>query len=267
MATAAFFHAHPDDESISTAGTMMLASAAGHRVVLVTATRGEVGEAPHLAADIDLGDVREAELREAAAELGVDRLELLGYRDSGMDGEPTNDHPDCFWQADVEEAAVRLATILREEQADLLTCYDSDGTYGHPDHIQVHRVGVRAAELADVGLVYEATVNRDHLVALVAAAADLDLGEDDPFDDERDDGAPSNLGVEGSRITHEIDVSSVIDRKRRAMALHGSQITEDSFFMKLTGDVFTMAFGVEWFIQRGVVPGSLGTDVFEPLPS
>ncbi len=266
MATAVFFHAHPDDESISTAGTMMLAAAAGHRIVLVTATRGEVGEAPHLADDIDLGAVREAELREAAEVLGVDRLELLGYRDSGMVGEATNDDPDCFWQADVDEAATRLATILREERADLLTCYDSDGTYGHPDHIQVHRVGVRAAELAGTGLVYEATVNRDHVMALVEAAADLDLGDDDPFDEENG-GRPDNLGVDGARITHQIDVSSVIERKRRAMAVHASQITEDSFFMKLTGDLFTMAFGIEWFIERGATPGSSGTDLFESLSS
>ena len=146
------------------------------------------------------------------------------------------------------------------------TCYDSDGTYGHPDHIQVHRVGVRAAELAGVGLVYEATVNRDHVMTLVEAAADLDLGDDDPFDDE-DGGRPDNLGVDGVRITHQIDVSSVIDRKRRAMAVHASQITEDSFFMKLTGDLFTMAFGVEWFIERGATPGTLGSDLFESLRS
>ncbi len=268
MATAVFFHAHPDDEAISTAGTMMLAADSGHRVVLVTATRGEVGEAPHLAGDADLGAIREDELRAAAEVLGVARLELLGYRDSGMDGESTNGHPGSVWQADVEGAAARLAMILREERADLITCYDSDGTYGHPDHIQVHRVGVRAAELAGVDLVYEATVNRDHMMALMEAASELDLGVEDPFAEEREAGTEENLGVPGALITHEIDVSSVVDRKRRAMAAHPSQITDDSFFMKLPDEAFAMAFGVEWFTQRGVVPTvPPATDIFAPLAS
>jgi LmbE family N-acetylglucosaminyl deacetylase len=264
MATAVFFHAHPDDEAISTAGTMLMAAESGHRVVLVTATRGEVGEAPHLDHTTDLGAVREAELRAAAVELGVARVELLGYRDSGMDGEATNGHPDCFWRADVDEAAERLATILNEEQADLVTCYDSEGTYGHPDHIQVHRVGVRAAELAGVDLVFEATISRDFVRSLTEAAADL--GEFDPFAEERARGEEPDLGVDAALITHEIDVTSVITRKRRAMALHPSQITPDSFFMTMSDEMFAVAFGTEWFIQRGVERGPTPrTDLFETL--
>ena len=102
----------------------------------------------------------------------MQRVEFLGYHDSGMMGTPENDLPDAFWQADVEEAAERLAKILREEDADILTVYDSDGDYGHPDHIQVHRVGLRAAELAGTPRVFEATMNRDHLKrAMLEAAA------------------------------------------------------------------------------------------------
>jgi LmbE family N-acetylglucosaminyl deacetylase len=149
MATAVFFHAHPDDEAIATAGTMAGLAADGHRVVLVTATRGELGEVPEglLAPGETLADRRALELDAACSVLGVARHEYLGYGDSGMEGEDSNNDPGCFWQADVDEAAERLATILREEKADILTAYDEHGNYGHPDHVQVHRVGLRAGAL------------------------------------------------------------------------------------------------------------------------
>ncbi len=102
-----------------------------------------------------LTERRVAELAASAEILGVDRVEYLGYRDSGMDGEPTNHDAEAFARADVEEAAARLAQILRDERADVLTVYDDHGGYGHPDHVQVHRVGVRAAELAGTRRVYE----------------------------------------------------------------------------------------------------------------
>jgi len=136
MATAVFFHAHPDDESLSTAGTMALLAEAGHRVVLVVATRGEEGEVvPGVLADGEaLGDRRTTELHTAADLLGTARVEFLGYRDSGMADSPTNNNPDCFWQADVDRAADRLGAILSNEQPDLLVVYDRNGGYGHPDH-------------------------------------------------------------------------------------------------------------------------------------
>ena len=129
MATAVFFHAHPDDESIATGGTMVMGARRGHRIVLVCATDGAVGEAdPDMIPEGEtLADVRARELAAAADELSVSRLEFLGYKDSGMENTPTNDDPDCFWQADVEEAAGRLARILREEQADIVTIYDPIG--------------------------------------------------------------------------------------------------------------------------------------------
>jgi LmbE family N-acetylglucosaminyl deacetylase len=265
MATAVFFHAHPDDEAISTGGTMMLASEAGHRVVLVCATGGELGETHGLADEVDLGAVRRAELHHAAELMGVARLEFLGYRDSGMRGEDHNDHPASFWQADLPDAAARLADILRAEGADLITCYDSHGTYGHPDHIQVHRVGVQAAELAGVDLVYEATINRDVVAALTELAAERGMGEIGPSQQDPPDEL-DRLGVEAALITHEVDVSSVLPRKRLAMAAHSSQITADSFFLDLPDDMFEMAFGREWFVQRGASPGvQPATDIFEPL--
>src|SRR3954447_10116475 len=174
MSTLVFFHAHPDDEAIATGGTMARAAAEGHRVVLVCATRGELGEVPEgfLASGETLTERREVEVLAAAEILGCARVAFLGYRDSGMEGEATNADEGCFATADIEEAAERLAAILREEDAEVLTVYDERGNYGHPDHVQVHRVGIRAAELAATPRVYEATVNRDHLMALMAARSE-----------------------------------------------------------------------------------------------
>ena len=150
MATLVSFHAHPDDEAIPTGGTLAKAAKDGHRVVLVFGTRGEHGEVVegYLDAGEQLWERRVKETHAAAEILGVSRVEFLGYVDSGMMGTPENEAPGSFWQADVEEAAQRLAAILREEDAAVLTAYDENGVYGHPDHIQVHRVGLRAAELA-----------------------------------------------------------------------------------------------------------------------
>ncbi|MEM9608051.1 MAG: PIG-L family deacetylase [Actinomycetota bacterium] len=254
MATIVTFHAHPDDEAIATGGTMARATAEGHRVVLVLATGGEVGEvdAGFLDEGETLGERRRVETEEAARHLGVHRLEFLGYRDSGMMGEPTNDHPDCFWQADVDEAAERLAAILRDEDADVLTCYDDHGGYGHPDHIQVHRVGHRAAELAGTSRLYESTMNRDHIKAMQEAAAEqgIELGGDDPEDGD----GPVDVDTFGSPaeiITTAVDVTDHIDAKKAAMRAHASQITEESFFLQLPDEAFAMAFGTEWYIRIG----------------
>jgi LmbE family N-acetylglucosaminyl deacetylase len=165
MATLVSFHAHPDDESIACGGVMRKASEEGHRVVLVVATRGERGEVAEgfLEEGEELWQRRVAETQAAAAILGVHRVEFLGYTDSGMMGTPANTLPGSFWTAPVDEAAKKLAAILAEEQADVLTCYDDNGGYGHPDHIQVHRAGMRAAELAGTRRVFQNTMNRDHI--------------------------------------------------------------------------------------------------------
>ncbi|MYH43230.1 MAG: GlcNAc-PI de-N-acetylase [Acidimicrobiaceae bacterium] len=277
MATAVFFHAHPDDEALSTGGTMLLASDAGHRVVLVCATDGSRGETPGLDDGQELeaeglAEMREAELHTAAGLLGVHRVVMLGYRDSGMAGDPANEDPECFWQADDGEAAERLAEVLSEEQADLLTCYDANGIYGHPDHIKVHRVGVRAAELAGVDLVYEATLNREHFrstmkeLMRMAAEAGLDtIRERDQaeFEAELDDGT---IGVDSARITHHIDVSAALDAKRAAIRAHVSQIPADSFFVALPDEAFALVLGTEWFIRRGAAGGdATSTDLFAAL--
>jgi LmbE family N-acetylglucosaminyl deacetylase len=255
LGTLVTFHSHPDDEAIACGGTMAMAAAAGHRVVLVTATAGECGDVIDgvLEPGETLGERRQKELVEAAAILGVARLEILGYRDSGMIGTPENEDPDCFWQTPVDEAAARLARILAEERPDAFTIYDEHGNYGHPDHIQVHRVGVRAAEMARVERVYEATLNRDELRRLTARAEELGLPDsaDVPDLDEVGD----QMGLPEEMLTTAVDVSSYLDVKRRAMAAHASQIGEDSFFLAMPEVAFAAVFGTEWYRRRGAPPG------------
>ena len=152
MSTLVCFHAHPDDEVISTGGTIARAAAEGHRVVLVVATNGDHGEIPDdLGPGETLVDRRRAETEASARVLGIDHVVWLGYTDSGMTGWEQNGDPDSFHLADPDEAGARLAEVLRAEQADVLTIYDWHGNYGHPDHIAVHRVGVAAARLVPRG--------------------------------------------------------------------------------------------------------------------
>lgn len=264
MGTLVSFHAHPDDESIGTAGTLAKAAALGHRVVLVFATRGELGEpVPGVLADGEqLAVRRSAECHESARVLGVQRVEFLGYVDSGMIGTPQNEAPDCFWQADRDEAARRLAAILSQEQADILTIYDENGAYGHPDHIQVHRVGLRAAELAGTPRVYMNTINRDALKRSFKAAAET--GVEMPGDLNLDD--LDELGVAEDRITTTVDVRPWLGRKRAGMAAHASQISETSFFLAMAPEMFEGGFGQEWFIRCDAPPGLVENDLFDGLP-
>ncbi|MGZ4768465.1 MAG: PIG-L family deacetylase [Ilumatobacteraceae bacterium] len=257
MGTLVCFHAHPDDESISTGGSLARASAEGHRVVVVIATDGAHGEVPDdLAEGETLVDRRRAEATRSVAALGVHRLEWLGYTDSGMTGWEQNSDPTSFLQAPLDEAAERLAAILREEAADVVTVYDWHGNYGHPDHIKVHTVGHRAAELAGVERVFEATMNREHIVRLVKMAreAGAPIGDDD-FDPDAgaDDGNP--FGMSEDELTHAVDVTAYLHAKRESLRAHRSQITDTSFFLEMPEEAFSTAFGTEWYIQKGVEPG------------
>lgn len=252
MSTVVFFHAHPDDEAIFTGGTIARLVASGGRAVVVVATCGEQGSAhdgDHLLGDCSLGDQRAEETRRACGILGVHRLELLGYTDSGIvaPGEPLP--PDAFAMADVDEAATRLAAVLLHERADALVFYDEGGIYGHADHLAVHRVGRRAAALAATPTVYESTVDHEylhfvetHLVGLAALA----VHEEVPA------GVPTVL------ISTTIDVSSVIGAKRAAMAAHASQIPASSAVMALDATTFAGVYGYEWYIRTGP-PGPLDT--------
>jgi LmbE family N-acetylglucosaminyl deacetylase len=264
MATMVSFHAHPDDECIATGGVMRKAYEDGHSVVLVVATRGEVGEVPDgfLSDGEPLWQRRVAETHASAEILGAKRVEFLGYVDSGMMGTPTNDEPGSFWTAPVEEAARKLAAILREENADVLTVYDDNGNYGHPDHIQVHRVGVRAAELAGAPRVYQATMNRDHFLRGRRELAERarEAGIEMP-----DVGEAEEFGKPESEITAAVNVGAYLEFKRRAMRAHASQISEQSFFLRMPDEAFAMAFGTEWFIRDGQGPGITETDLMAGL--
>jgi LmbE family N-acetylglucosaminyl deacetylase len=169
----------------------------------------------------------------------------------------TNAAEGSFWTADVEDASRKLARILDEEDAVALTTYDERGGYGHPDHIQAYRVGVRAAEIARTPRVYAATVSRQHFLSIAR----------DQFSEMPPDARPPNpddfdLGVDESRITTVVDVSSVIDRKRAAMTAHATQIPDESFFLKLSPDGFLRTFGTEWFIRLDHTPAERETFVF-----
>jgi len=255
MGTLVCFHAHPDDESISTGGSMARAVAEGHRVVLVVATNGDHGESPDdLAEGETLVDRRRAETAQSATVLGVARLEFLDYADSGMTGWDQNQHPRSFLRAPVDEAAGALATILREEAADVLTTYDWHGNYGHPDHIKVHTVGHRAAELAGTPAVFESTMNRDAMkrffdMAREQGEASGPDGEDWDPDAPADDGNP--FGTPVSELTHMVDVSEFVAAKRASIRCHKSQITDAGFFSSMPDEQFAMAFGTEWYIRKG----------------
>jgi len=259
MSTLVSFHAHPDDECIACGGVIRKAAEAGHRVVLVIATRGEQGEIPDglLADGEELWQRRVAETQASADILGAQRLEFLGYRDSGMMGTPANQAPGSFWTTPVDEAAGKLAALLAGENADVLTCYDDIGGYGHPDHIQVHRVGLRAAQMAGTPRVYQSAINRDHIERARQrfAAAGPDGQPEVPEQD------PDSFGQPESVMTAAVDVTRYAAVKRRAMRAHASQISDKSFFLAMPDDAFSYTFGTEWFIRDGQGPGITETDL------
>lgn len=261
LGTMVCFHAHPDDEVITTGGTIARASALGHRVVVVFATRGEFGIEPDdLAPGESLADRRTAEAARAGVILGVSRIEYLGARDSGMADEPTNDDARSFWRTDVEHAAQQLADILDSEAAEVVTIYDPIGGYRHPDHIQVHRVGLRAAELARTPRLYEATADRDHFVESIRAMRDqLDVQTAAEVPDEAEFAENFSAAAD---ITTRVDITQYLPLKRAALAAHASQVPESSFFMTMPDDVFAVAFGTEWFIRRDVEAGTHETWLF-----
>lgn len=255
-------HPHPDDESIACGGVLARAAARGARTAVVTCTGGEAGE--NLAgidlADEDLAVHRRRELANALAELGVDEHVWLGYRDSGMADTPDNDHPEAFARADVEEAARRLAAVVRRLRPHVVVSDDEQGTYGHPDHIQAHRVTVRATELAadpQVGLDglepwmvakrYVHALAIERLVSMHRALRQAGLAS--PFGDEPEiDVDELPFGVPEREITTRVDVRGELDHKRAALMAHRSQIGDDSFFLNMPDELAERVFGCEEFV-------------------
>jgi LmbE family N-acetylglucosaminyl deacetylase len=260
VATLVSLHAHPDDACLGCGGALRKAADEGHRVVIVVATGGEQNNLPEgfLADGETLAERRLAEARECGDILGVAKVHALGYLDSGEAGAPSNDAPGSFSTSSVEEAAEKLAEILRAEDADVLTTYDDNGGYGHPDHIQCYKVAYRAAELAGVQRVYQATGNRDEIRRGMAAQA----GEGAELP-EVDFGKPEG------ELTALVDVTPQLTAKRAAMRAHRSQIAEGAIiasFIDLPEPVFSFAFGSEWFIRTGQGPGITETDLMAGLP-
>lgn len=262
--TLVSFHAHPDDEALLTAGTLARARAEGMRVVVVFATRGDVGRVAtgFLADDESLAARRTREALASTEILGVHRVEFLDYGDSGSAAEHLG--PTSFAGAPVGEAAAALAVILDEEGAAFLTVYDRHGGYGHPDHLQVRAVGLAAADLAArPPRVLEATINRDLMQLGVEMAAGLGYEVPPEF-------TPSTFDTwftPAAEITHTVDVSAFLSLKRSAMAAHASQTTADegdrtlAAFLSLPDEYFALAFGSEWYVETGDAP-----DPFLPGP-
>ncbi|HWU31417.1 MAG TPA: PIG-L family deacetylase [Marmoricola sp.] len=251
--TLVAFHAHPDDEALLSGGTLARVAAEGHRVVLVSATAGEAGLADGSLIE-GLGDRRQEELERSAAALGCARVEILGYPDSGSTGTPP---PGTFADLDPAIPAARLAEILREEEADAITTYDSNGGYGHPDHIQVHRVGAMAAELAGTPLVLEVTVDRGKLQAIARLLARIPrvrrLIPRDRF---------AHAYTARSEITHAVNVRKYLKAKRAALAAHASQgtgggsIRTVTLLLKMPNWLAAPVLGTEWFRETGRTPSS-----------
>jgi LmbE family N-acetylglucosaminyl deacetylase len=262
------FHAHPDDEALLTAGTLARAAAEGHRVVLVVATAGEAGLASSaVLAEEPLAQRRMAELRRSALALGCARVECLGYQDSGMADTPSGAERG-FAHAEREQAAERLAALLGEERADVLTIYDPAGGYGHPDHVQVHHVGARAARLAGTPVVLEATVDRRLLLRVLRVVRWL---PGIPRDFHPSRFAAAFAAPE--RLTHRVDVRRFARHKRAAMAAHASQTGADTgrrtlaILLRLPGPLFRALLGHEWYVEHGRAPTRpLVDDVFAGVP-
>jgi N-acetyl-1-D-myo-inositol-2-amino-2-deoxy-alpha-D-glucopyranoside deacetylase len=275
-------HAHPDDETVGTGATMAHYAAAGVPVTLVTCTLGEEGEIhlPELAlfapdAADQLGGYRYTELAAACAALGVTDHRFLGgagrYRDSGMMGTPANQHPRCFWRADLEEAAGQLLEVIREVRPRVMVTYDPNGFYGHPDHIQAHRVAMRAAELAGADApakIYWTAVPKSVLAAGMEHFAE---SSENPFEGATHvDELP--FGTPDPEIAARIDARASHPAKAAATRAHASQIPADSWLHSLASSFGEDFMGVEYYVlaagERGPGEGPEGweTDLFAGLP-
>jgi N-acetyl-1-D-myo-inositol-2-amino-2-deoxy-alpha-D-glucopyranoside deacetylase len=267
-------HAHPDDESINNGATMARYAAEGAHVTLVTCTLGERGEVippelRHLTGGA-LGEYRLRELTAAMRELGVTDVRLLGspgrFQDSGMMGLPDNDDPACFWQADVDEAARHLVEVIREVRPQVLVTYDDHGGYGHPDHIQAHRVAMRAAELAGEAGCPIAKVYWNRVPRPVAEQAFARLQEDLPGLPFAKAAAIDDVPgvVADERITTRIDGTAYAAAKAAAMRAHATQIEVAEPYFALSNELAQPILTTEYYeLVRGKpAAGGRETDLF-----
>ena len=304
-------HAHPDDEVVATGGVIARSVAEGRRVDLVTCTGGEEGEIHD--PDLDEADAkpRLAEIRRAELECSINalgrgaiRLHLLGYRDSGMMGEPSNEVPEAFWQADLGEAAGRLVRLVREARPAVMVSYDSNGNYGHPDHINAHRIAVAAFAAAadgsqypeagpphEVGKLYEVAFAREPWLALMnemrerGISLPWDFGDSErPAEELNPSNAeairqvseevaegetPDDFGTPEALVTATVDVAAFMDQKRAAMACHRTQRQDMGWLLDLPDDLAARATATEHYVLREwrghSVDGLRETSLFDGL--
>lgn len=269
-------HAHPDDEAIGTGGILRKYSDQGIRTVLVLATKGEAGEidgrVPRGEEKKRIVDLRLKELECSRRILGVDQVHFMGYRDSGMAGRPENKSPGAFSAADLEEATGRLVQIIRQEKPHVITTYNENGTYGHPDHVMVNRIAVRAVKDAgQIDRYPDLNLPLWEPAKLYYQAIPLSrirkLGEFMRSRAQQLDIDPESMGTEDRAITSWIDVREVLEEKFAAIRCHKSQVGENSFFNQFTESQRKELFRFECFIwvAGGRKPQRKETDLFEGL--
>lgn len=246
-------HAHPDDEATGTGGVLARYAAEGFQTVLVTCTDGGCGDAPggvkpgepgHDSAIV--AKIRSEELATSCAILGVTHLEELRYADSGMMGESTNDAPNSFWRTPVQDAALRVAELITRYQPDVVVTYDANGFYGHPDHIQTHRVTMAALDLVAVSKVYWTTTPRSKMAEFGRVMRELGADWDAPEPggaDEREE-----IGLPDEDITTWVDTAAYARQKFDALAAHASQ-GENIFFLRMGPERFAQMMGMETFVR------------------
>ncbi|SCL28996.1 PIG-L family deacetylase [Micromonospora inyonensis] len=246
-------HAHPDDEASSTGGVLARYAAEGITTVLVTCTDGRCGDGPGGVKPGDPGHdpeavvaMRRAELAASCEALKVTHLETLGYADSGMTGWAANDAPGAFWNTPVAEAADRLSELFRRYRPDVVVTYDENGFYGHPDHIQAHRITMAAVERTDIpAKVYWTTVPRSAFQEFGRVMKEI--GVEFPEPDGPSDAMPQ-LGLPDDEITTWVDTRGYSAQKFASLAAHASQ-AENIFFLQLGQEQFTELMGVETFVR------------------
>jgi LmbE family N-acetylglucosaminyl deacetylase len=260
-------HAHPDDEASTTGGILARYAGEGVRTVLVTCTNGEMGDLPGGAKpgderhdEAEVVAMRRRELEESARVLGVAHLEMLGYRDSGMAGWEANRHPRAFARMEPAEAARPLVALMERFRPQVVVTYDDNGFYGHPDHIQAHRITVAALDaLRSDARLYHPQIRRSRLRGFRERIAEMGVEPPDVDED--------NFGVPDELIAASVDCRAQAARKRAALAAHASQ-QENLFFLRFPDEAFAEAFGVEEFVRArpAATPGAPPeTDLFAAL--
>jgi LmbE family N-acetylglucosaminyl deacetylase len=246
-------HAHPDDEASSTGGVLAAYSDQGVRTIVVTCTNGEFGDGPAGIKPgedghdtVDVSQTRLAELREATKHLGVSDLELLGYHDSGMPEWEYRNSPEAFCNVPLENVIDRIGALIEKYRPQVVITYDPDGAYQHPDHVHAARAGIGAVEKTGIpAKLYLSAMRSSEWRKIFEALREA--GEDVP-EWEMSEEERRHIEESEARITTEVDITPVLERKRDALMAHSSQIT-DSWFSKIPPDVVREAFGREFFIR------------------